>query len=111
MQTDARIAYLFQCANEDLFAVTPDKAGANIPRSSCTQGWLFRQELQLHTQFAVVTPIGFDPIIRSINDKGYYIWRDPSWMKRATNWLATPIRFSANEAQEQPTATQLGSLV
>ena len=40
MLGDVRTAYLFQCGNEDLFSVSLDKAGANIPRSSCTQGWL-----------------------------------------------------------------------
>jgi hypothetical protein len=41
---DARTAYLFQCGNEELFAVSPDKARDAIPMSSCAQGWLFRQD-------------------------------------------------------------------
>ncbi len=49
MQCDARTAYIFQCDGEELFAVSSDKAGANIPRSSCTGGWLLRQEFQLGT--------------------------------------------------------------
>jgi len=35
MSDDAQTAYLFQCGDEKLFAVSPDKAGENIPRSSC----------------------------------------------------------------------------
>jgi hypothetical protein len=88
MQGDTQTAYLFQCEGEELFAVALDKAGANIPRSSCTQGWLLRQEFQLGTQDLVPVPIGPDPIIRSINDKGYYIWRDACWAQRTTHWLA-----------------------
>ena len=49
MRSDAQTAYLFQCGDEELFAVSADKAGTNIPRSSCTQGWLLRQEFQLGT--------------------------------------------------------------
>jgi hypothetical protein len=84
-------AYLFQCGDEELFSVSPDKAGANIPRSSCTQGWLLRQEFQLGADDPVPAPIGPDPIIRAINAKGYYIWRDPCWAQRTTHWLTTTI--------------------
>jgi hypothetical protein len=37
MPSDTRTACLFQCGNENLFAVSPDKTGKAIPRSSCTQ--------------------------------------------------------------------------
>ena len=36
MPNSARTAYLFQCTGADLYAVSHDKTGANIPRSSCT---------------------------------------------------------------------------
>ena len=42
MPLDTWTAYLFQCGNEQLIAVTLDETGANLPRSSCTQGWLVR---------------------------------------------------------------------
>ncbi len=47
MTDDARTAYLFQCGTEELFAVSRNKVGEALPRSSCTQGWLLRQEFQL----------------------------------------------------------------
>jgi hypothetical protein len=72
---DGRTAYLFQCDGEELFAVSPEKGGANIPRSSCTQGWLLRQEFQLGVQDPVPAPIKSEPIIQGINTKGYYVWR------------------------------------
>jgi hypothetical protein len=75
MRDDAQTAYLFQCGDEELFAVSPDKAGTNIPRSSCTQGWLLRQEFQLGRQDPVPAAISAEPVLRSITDKGYYIWR------------------------------------
>jgi hypothetical protein len=101
MRGDAQRAYLFQCDGEELFAVSPDKAGANIPRSSCTQGWLLRQEFLLGTQDPVPAPIDPDPVIRSINDKGYYIWRDPCWAQRQTNWLVATTTPSPPLSQGQ----------
>ncbi len=75
MSDGAQTAYLFQCCDEELFAVSPDKAGKNIPRSSCTQGWLLRRELQLGTHDPVSTPPSLKQALRGIADKGYYIWR------------------------------------
>jgi hypothetical protein len=75
MSDNAQTAYLFQCGDEELFAVSPDKAGENIPRSSCTQGWLLRQAFRLGLQDPVPAAISPLPILRSITDKGYYIWR------------------------------------
>jgi hypothetical protein len=75
MRGDAQTAYLFQCGDEELFAVSPHKGGTNIPRSSCTQGWHLRQEFQLGMQDPVPVAINPQPVLRSIVDKGYYIWR------------------------------------
>ena len=90
MLVDVRTAYLFQCGNEDLFSVSLDKAGANIPRSSCTQGWLLRKEFQLDAHDPVPATIGIEPITGGINAKGYYTWRDPCWSQRKTHWLERP---------------------
>jgi hypothetical protein len=87
MQSDVRTAYLFQCGNEDLFAVSHDKTGGAIPRGSCTSGWLLRQEFQLGTQDPLAAPVDPEPIIRGITAKGYYIWRDPCWAQRTAHWL------------------------
>ena len=75
MPGDAQTAYLFQCDGEDLFAVSPDKGGANIPRSTCTQGWLLRQEFQLGAHAPVPAPCEPEPAMRGIHARGYYIWR------------------------------------
>jgi hypothetical protein len=103
MQGDTRTAYLFQCDSEELFAVSRDKAGANIPRSSCTQGWLLRQEFVLGTQDPVPAPIEPEPIMRGINEKGYYIWRDACWAQRSTHWLAATIAPPLGPPVQQPT--------
>ncbi len=75
MRDDAQTTYLFQCGDEELFAVSPDKAGKNIPRSSCTQGWQLRQELQLGIQEPGPTAISPKSLLPGIIDKGYYIGR------------------------------------
>ncbi len=72
---DAQTAYLFQCGTEELFAVSLDKAGARLPRSPCTQGWILRQEFQLGVQHTVPAAIAPEPILRGIVAQGYYIWR------------------------------------
>ena len=75
MSDNAQTAYLFQCGEEGLFAVSADKAGGNIPRSSCTQGWLLRRAFRFGLHDPVPEEISPLPILRSITEKGYYIWR------------------------------------
>jgi hypothetical protein len=70
MSGDAQNAFLFQCGNEQLFAVSLDKTGLNIPRSTCTQGWLLREEFLLGVQEPVPAAISPEPILRGIWAKG-----------------------------------------
>ena len=72
---DAQTAYLFQCGTEELFAVSLDKAGARLPRSSCTQGWILREEFRLGVQHSIPAAIAPEPILQGIAAQGYYIWR------------------------------------
>jgi len=72
---DAQTAFLFQCGAEQLFAVSFDRTGVNIPRSTCTQGWLLKEEFLLGVQEPVPAAISPEPILRGIRAKGYYMWR------------------------------------
>jgi hypothetical protein len=98
MRDDAQTTYLFQCGDEGLFAVSPDRGGKNIPRTSCTQGWLLRQELRLGMRDPVPVAVCPESILRGITDKGYYIWRadgfagyrDPSWPRRSRTVIGRP---------------------
>jgi len=38
MSDNALIVYIFQCASDDLFAVTGDMTGANLPRLAALAG-------------------------------------------------------------------------
>jgi hypothetical protein len=57
MPDTSRTAYLFQCKGEDLYAVSHDITGGNIPRSPCTQGWRLCEEFQLGPRMPVPAPI------------------------------------------------------
>src|SRR5262249_24002354 len=70
---DSQAAYLFQCGNEELFAVCLDRSGAGLPRSSCAQGWILRQEFQLSVQKPVPAAIAPEPILRGIVLRAYYL--------------------------------------
>jgi hypothetical protein len=76
MFDETRTAYLFQCRCEDLFAVSHDITGRNIPRTSCTDGWYLTQKFELGVHAEVPAPIMPEPIIRGIENTGYFIWRD-----------------------------------
>ena len=75
MSDTSRTAYLFQCEGEDLYAVSHDSTGGNIPRSPCTLGWRLCEKFQLGLRTPVPAPIMPDPILRGIADVGYYMWR------------------------------------
>lgn len=75
MSEDTRVAYLFQCKDEDLYAVSHDVTGANIPRSPCALGWQFCEKFQLGQDAPVPAPILAAPILKGIADHGYYVWR------------------------------------
>jgi hypothetical protein len=72
----SRTAYLFQCEGEDLYAVSHDITGGNIPRSPCTLGWRFCKAFELGPRLTVPAPIMAEPILKGIADVGYYVWRD-----------------------------------
>jgi hypothetical protein len=75
MSCDAQNAFLFQCGDEQLFAVSLDNTGVNLPRNTCTQGWLLREKVLLGVQEPVPAAISPDPILSGIDAKGYHIWR------------------------------------
>ena len=73
---DARPAHLFRCG--DLYAVSLDPTGSNIPMKGCYDGWKYLAEFQLGVHDAVPAPISPEPIIRGIRAYGYYVWSERS---------------------------------
>ena len=70
MSDDLLDAYVFRCSGSDLFAVSHDMTGANLPRASCAQGWILRGKCRLGEHASVLAHVD------------YYIWRDPCWTQR-----------------------------
>jgi|RhiMetdeSRZDD1v2_1073273.scaffolds.fasta_scaffold2247023_2 hypothetical protein len=85
MSDDMRTAYLFRYRDEDLFGVSLDRTGANLPRSTSTHDWMLCDEFQLDAEKPIAS-FGFHT--------GYYIWRDPCWTQR--HWLPTTIPHQRN---------------
>jgi hypothetical protein len=75
-ETDALEAYLFQCGDTGLFAVSLDSTGRNIPRSACVEGWRLRTAFRLGVRDAVPAAIPPEPILRGVRAVGYYVWRE-----------------------------------
>ena len=75
LHDDATTAFLFQCGKSDLFAVTHEQTGANIPTAKCPEGWLLRNTFRLGVREPVPAAIEPEPILRGIAANGYFIWR------------------------------------
>jgi hypothetical protein len=78
MSEDARTAYLFQRKGEDLFAVSHDQIGSNMPRTTCAQGWAFIKQFQLGVYEPVPAGVMPETILQGIFSSGYFIWRGQS---------------------------------
>jgi hypothetical protein len=75
---DATTAYLFQCGQSDLYAVSHDRTGANVPRAQCAEGWVLRDTFPLGVREPVPASIEPERILRGIAADGYFIWRGGS---------------------------------
>lgn len=78
LHDDARAAFLFQCGDSDLFAVSLEESGANIPLDACSEGWQCRQTFQLGVREALPIAVSPEPVLRGMEADGYFIWRKGS---------------------------------
>jgi hypothetical protein len=85
LDTDARPAFIFQCGESDLHAVTLDGSGSNLPKSMCKEGWVLRTKFPLGVHEPVPASIDPEPILRGILADGYFIWRDNNVERHATS--------------------------
>jgi len=74
--TDSVQAYLFECDDEKLYAVSIDPHGRNIPRSACPEGWRLKTGFVLGVHEPVPAEIDTNAVLRGIRNAGYYIWRE-----------------------------------
>ena len=75
-EAGAQQAYLFECDDNTLHAVSLDPTGRNIPRNFCLGGWHLKAEFALGVQDLVPAATSPEPVIRGVNEAGYFIWRD-----------------------------------
>jgi hypothetical protein len=78
MQTDTDTvqAYLFECGDDKLFAVSIYPHGRNIPRTACPEGWHLKTGFLLGARLPVPAEIDPKNIRRGVRNAGYYIWRE-----------------------------------
>jgi hypothetical protein len=65
LSDDARPAFLFQCGESNLWAITLDATGALLPKDACEAEWVLRKTFPLGVHEPVPAPI--DP---RTDDKG-----------------------------------------
>ena len=73
-----RTVHVFQCGSADLYGVTRDQTGANLPTDECSEGWRFIRTMEMEEG---LPPRGMavawqerDAAVRAaIADHGYFI--------------------------------------
>ena len=85
LSDDARRAFLFQCSESNLWAVTLDETGALLPKDACEAEWVLRKTFSLGVHEPVPAPIDPEPMIRGIGADGYFLWRQGSGQTHATS--------------------------
>ena len=70
LHDDATTAFLFQCGERNLFAVSHDQTGANIPTAECPEGWLLRNTFRLGVREPVPAAIEPEPILGVLRPTG-----------------------------------------
>jgi hypothetical protein len=68
-------AYLFECEDDGLFAVSLELSGSNIPKRYYHAGWTLREEFDLGVDEPMPVAIEPEPVIHGIRASGYYVWR------------------------------------
>ena len=73
-----RTVHVFQCGRADLYGITRDQTGANLPPDECRDGWRFIKTLELEEGLPprgmVVAWQERDAAVRAASaDHGYFI--------------------------------------
>ena len=79
---DAKRAFLFQCGDSNLCAITFDATGGNLPKDECVDGWCLLQEFALGVQEPIPAAVNPENAITAIRANGFYVWHDMSVSKK-----------------------------
>jgi hypothetical protein len=77
-RTMIRTVHVFRCGNANLYGVTRDETGANLPTDECADGWRFIRTVEMEEGLPPsgmnVAWQGRDAAVRAaIADHGYFI--------------------------------------
>ena len=75
-------SYVFRRDGDDMFAISHDMTGKNLPRAT-SQDWIFQHKLRVG-----------EPAVPSA--VGYYLWRDACWSQRTLAGNFHPSEPSAH---------------
>jgi hypothetical protein len=75
---DSRPAFLFQCGDSNLCAITLEETGGNLPKDECDDGWRLLQSFALGVQELIPGTVNPENVIAGIQVRGFYIWHDMS---------------------------------
>lgn len=73
---ETREAYLFQWGRADIFAISPDSAGSNLPKFEEDGAWQRREKFWLGVNNPPPAPINPEPVLRGLQAHGYFVWRE-----------------------------------
>jgi hypothetical protein len=73
---DATQAFLFECPQGRLLAVSRDETGSNIPTNLASGGWRFKESFALGVREPLPFNADPEPILRGLRALGFYIWRE-----------------------------------
>jgi len=74
----SRPAFLFQCGDSNLCAITLDESGGNLPKDECEYGWRLLQSFALGVQEPIPASVNPENVITGIEVRGFYIWHNMS---------------------------------
>jgi hypothetical protein len=75
---DSRPAFLFQCGDSNLCAITLDETGGNLPKDECVDGWRILQSFPLGVQEPIPARVNPENVMAGIDVRGFYIWHNMS---------------------------------
>ena len=72
-----RTIHVFQCGGADLYGITQDRTGANLPSDECRDGWRFIKTVELeggsHRGMDVAWQDRNAAVLAAIVNVGYFI--------------------------------------
>lgn len=76
LDVDANPAFVFQCGERNLWAVTLDGSGASLPKDACHDGWRLVRKFPLGVREPVpIIAVNAETVLQAILAQGYYLWR------------------------------------